>query len=126
MTLIDRLKTAPRHDGIVATVAVITGVCGVLAVIPAPPALRVLPILVFMLGGAGSAVMCWIDLPAAVTTAAVLGISIASMMALAVAMAWLEFWHPVWSCLILALIVTASGTLRLQAIRRPSAAGRPW
>lgn len=127
MTLIHRLRTTSGHDELVAMVAVMAGICGALSAVPAPSSLRVLPILVFMLVGAGSAVMCWIDLPPAVTVAAVVGISIASMMAIAVTMAWLEFWHPKWSCLILAGLVAASGAARLLTLHRSMPVGRrPW
>ena len=113
------------RDERIAATAVGAAACGALATVPAPPAVRAVLLLVFVLSGVGSAVMCWVDLPAAVTVAAVVGISIASLMAVAVAMAWLQFYHPVPSCLLIAAGVAASGLLRLHTLRTPGA-DRPW
>lgn len=112
-----RLETIlSSRDQSVAAATVAAGACGALASAPLPPALRVLPLLVFMLTGVGCAVMCWIDMPTAPTVAAVVGISLAAMMAVAVTMAWMQFWHPVPSCLILASLTTASGLIRLRTL----------
>jgi hypothetical protein len=117
MTLMQVLRTFSIRDEKVAALAVVAAVCGALAAVPVPSGMRALPLLVFVLAGPGCAVMCWVDLPPAVTTAAVVGISIAALMAVAVVMAWLQFWHPVASCLIFAAVVAASGLIRLWTLR---------
>ena len=116
MMVIDRLRTVSGRDEVIAMVAVCAGVCGAMAVLP-----------VFMLVGVGGAVMCWVDFPPAPTIAAVLGISIASMMAFSVVMAWLQFWHPLLFVLGIGGVVTASGLLRLRALGHPIVGGgRSW
>ncbi|MGE2731545.1 hypothetical protein ACQI4F_18875 [Mycolicibacterium vaccae] len=103
-----------------AATAVGAAMCGALATVPVQSPLRAVLLLVFVLAGVGSAVMCWMDYPVAVTVAAIVGISVASLMAVAVAMAWLQFFHPVPSCLLIAALVAASGLFRLHTLRVPT------
>lgn len=127
MMVIDRLRTVSGRDEVIAMVAVCAGVCGGMAVLPVPPVLRAVPLIAFMLVGVGSAVMCWVDMPPAPSIAAVLGVSIASMMAFSVVMAWLQFWHPLLFVLGIGGIVTGSGLLRLRALGHPIVGGsRSW
>lgn len=125
MIVIRWLRALSSRDEKVAAMAVAAAACGALAAVPMPAPLRGLALLAFLLAGVGSAVMCWIDLPVAATMAAVVGISIASLMAVAVAMAWLQFWHPVPSCLLIAVLVAASGFARLRTLRGPIAEADP-
>ena len=85
---------------------------------PFSPAIQSLLLMVFVLTGVGSAAMCWVDLPPAVTVAAVVGISMASVVALSTAMLWLGVWHPIPSCLLLSALVAVSGFARLRALRK--------
>lgn len=127
MLVIDWLRTLSRREQKVAAVAMIAAVCGALAAIPVPSPWRAVPLLIFLLVGPGSAVMCWVDLPPAPTIAATVGISLAAFMAVAVAMAWLQFWHPVPGCLLIAAIVAASGLSRLRTSPGSLAeASRSW
>jgi hypothetical protein len=74
--------------------------------------------MVFVLTGVGSAGMCWVDLPPAVTVAAVVGISVTYVVALATAMTWLDVWYPIPSCLISSVLVAASGLARLRTLQK--------
>lgn len=119
------LRTLSSRDERVATVSLAAAACGALATVPVSTPLRGVVLLAFVLTGVGSAVMCWIDLPAAVTMAAVVGISIAALTAVAVVMAWLEFWYPVPSCLIVAALAALSGAIRLRTLRDPATEADP-
>ncbi len=103
-----------------ANTAVVAGVCGALSTIPIAPVLQALLLLVLVLVGVGSAVMCWVDLPPAPMVAAVLGISVTSVICLAVAMAWMDIWYPVPACLLFSAGVACSGYLRRRSLRRLS------
>lgn len=121
-------RTAMRQQPCaVAIVAIIAGVCGVLSTVPVLFGLQAVLLVAFMLAGPGSAVMCRVDLPPAVTVAAVLGISVTSVFSLSVVMAWLGVWYPTWSCVLMSLLVMVSGGGRLRTLRTSMAkAGRPW
>lgn len=122
-----RSTTPAEQADVVAKVAIVTGTFGILSTVPLWPPLQGLLLLVFLLAGTGSAAMCWSALPPAVTVAAVVGLSVASVLLVAVAMAWVPFWGPVPSCLLLSAAVITSGFVRLRALRRPTPEGSmPW
>ncbi|CAN3129387.1 hypothetical protein ACNUDN_15785 [Mycobacterium sp. smrl_JER01] len=116
MMAVGRLRPVALRARAVAVTAAISGGCGLLSVVPVLPALQAVLLLVFILSGVGSAVMCWVELPPAATIAAVVGLSIAAMMAVAVTMAWLQVWYPVPSCLVIGALVSASGAARLRLL----------
>jgi CHASE2 domain-containing sensor protein len=105
---------------LVAKTAVVAGICGILSTVPVAPVLQALCLLLLVLTGVGSAVMCWVDLPPAPLFAALVGISITSAMSLAVVMAWVGIWYPVVSCLLLSAGVLCSGCFRVRSLRRTS------
>jgi CHASE2 domain-containing sensor protein len=122
-----RFFASPVQADVVAKSALACGACGLLSTVPVSSALQGVLLLVFMLAGPGSAAMCWVDLPPAVTVAAVIGVSVATVFALSVAMAWLGWWLPVPSCLLLSVLAITSGLLRLRALRRTATGSRrPW
>jgi CHASE2 domain-containing sensor protein len=112
-----RSTTALRQAEIVAKSAIIAGFCGALSTVPFSSTLQALLLLVLVLVGAGSAAMCWVDLPPAVTVAAVLGISMVLMLSLSVIMAWLGVWYPIPSCLLLSTVIVLCGYARLRTLR---------
>jgi CHASE2 domain-containing sensor protein len=112
---------ALRQAEIVAKAAIIAGFCGAISTVPFSSTLQALLLLVLVLVGAGSAAMCWVDLPPAVTVAAVVGISVISVMSLAVVMAWLGVWYPIPSCLIVSIVVVTCGFVRLKKLQSPMA-----
>ncbi|MCI4674458.1 hypothetical protein [Candidatus Mycolicibacterium alkanivorans] len=119
--------TPGEHADAVAKVAIYAAACGILSTVPVWPPLQALLLLVFLLTGPGSALMCWAALPPAVTVAAVVGLSVSSVLATAVAMAWVPFWGPVPSCLVLSAAVITSGLVRLRALRKPvTESATPW
>lgn len=124
MNVARRFTTVSSQAEVVAKSALVAGVCGVLSTVPISPPLQALLLLVFVLAGPGSAVMCWIDFPPAVTVAAVVGISVASVLALAVATAWLAVWLPIPSCLLLSAVAMTSGFARLRTSMQESS--RRW
>jgi CHASE2 domain-containing sensor protein len=112
-----RSTAALRQAEIVAKSAIIAGFCGALSTVPFSSTVQALLLLVLVLAGAGSAAMCWVDLPPAVTVAAVVGISVISVMSLASAMAWLGVWYPIPSCLLVCLVVVTCGVARLKKLQ---------
>jgi hypothetical protein len=108
---------------LVADAAIAAGAMGLLSTMPVWPPLQAVLLLVFTLTGPGSAGMCWAALPPAVTVAAVVGLSVAAVLGASVAMAWVPFWGPIPSCLLLSSAVVLSGVLRLRALRKPSPEG---
>jgi hypothetical protein len=104
---------------VVAKVAIFAGACGILSTVPVWPPLQGLLLLVFLLAGPGCGAMCWAALPPAVTVAAVVGLSVAAVLAMAMSMAWVPFWGPIPSCLVLSAVVITSGLLRLRVLRKP-------
>lgn len=119
--------TASGQAEVVAKAAVVTGVCGVLSTVPVWSPLQALSLLVFMLAGPGSAAMCWVDIAPAATVAAVVGISIASVLGFAAALAWLGMWLPVPSCLLVSAVVVSCGFARLRSLRRSmTESSRSW
>ena len=114
---------APIASPILALLAVFAGGAGALAtVLPTSVLLRSILLTVFVFIGAGSAILCWFELPVGVSIAGVMGLSLASVVAAATSMVWLGFWHPVPSCLALSLIVASSGLVRLWTLMGESRA----
>lgn len=126
MTIFMRQSTLTGRHLLVARAAVVAAVCGAASAVPVPSEIRALPLLVFVIVGPGSAVMSWLDFPGGATMAGIVGISTTSMMALAAAMAWLQFWHPGPSCLVLAAVVAASGIARIRALQKQSETSGTW
>ncbi|OAN36802.1 hypothetical protein [Mycolicibacterium iranicum] len=125
MTVVKRLlELSGRHEW-VAALGVIAALCGALATVPVQTPLRAVLLLGFLLVGPGAAVMCWIYMPASATIAAVVGISIASVAALSVTMAWLRFWHPVPLTLTLSAAVAAGCLIRLRGLHNTASTGDP-
>ena len=121
MTENSHRTTATRQAEIVAKLAIAAGVCGALSTVPFSSTVQSLLLLVLALVGAGSAAMCWVDLPPAVIVAAVLGISIISVLSLSVVMAWLGMWNAIPSCLLLSAVVVVCGYARLRTLRTSTA-----
>lgn len=103
-----------------AQLAVLAGASGALSSIPTAPVFQAVLLVVFSVAGIGSAALCWLDLPAPAAIAGVIGLSIAGVIALATSMAWLRFWAPTPSCVVISLLVAAAGLLRLWHLRKDS------
>jgi hypothetical protein len=115
----------PSQPRVLAYVGVIAGLSGVLSAIPGLPVLQSLLMLILLVAGAGSAALCWLELPAGAAVAGVIGLSIAGVIALATSLAWLRTWYPVPSCLLLSLTVAVIGLMRLWTLRGTSARAEP-
>src|SRR5262249_43059568 len=98
---------------------------GLLSTVPSWPAVQAVLLTILVLTGAGSAVMCWVRLPPAAAVAAVVGVSVAAVVALATSLIWLGLWHPAVSCAALSIVVFASGLCRLQRVGREGDGGNP-
>lgn len=109
---------------ILAILAVAAGLCGVAATIPVHPVLQAVLLLVLLVAGAGSAVMSWVEVPAAAAVAGVIGLSVAAVVGTSTALAWLHLWQPTTSCLALSIAVLIGGALRIALLRRTRTA--PW
>ena len=119
--------TDPKKALVLGKIAIAVGTCGILSTVPIWSPLQALLLLVFLLTGMGSAAMCWVALPPAVTVAAVVGLSVASVLAVAVIMAWVPFWGPIPSCLLLSAVAISSGFTRLWVSRKPvRKSAIPW
>ncbi len=114
MAGVQRLQALSGRDESVAALGLIAACCGALAAIPVHTPLRGALLLPFLLVGPGAAVMCRIDMPTAPTVAAIIGVSISAVTAVAVAMAWLRVWQPVAACLLLAAAIAGSCLFRLR------------
>ena len=114
-------SAALRQAEIVAKSAIVAGLCGALSTVPVSSPVRALLLLVLVLVGVGSAAMCWVDLPPAITAAAVVGFSVTAVMSLAVVMAWLGVWYPTPSCLLVSIVVVICGFARLKKLQTPTA-----
>ena len=104
-----------RFLGILAIVA---GLCGLGSTLPIGPAGRAILLLVLLVSGDGSAVICWLDLPGAAAAAGVVGGSIAAVIGTSTALAWLHWWQPTVSCLVLSSAVLVSGLARVATLGR--------
>jgi hypothetical protein len=113
---VSEVKAQPG-PGLLARLAVIAGASGTLSAIPFSSALQSVLLMVLLIAGVGSAVLCWSDLPRGAAVAGVIGLSISAVIALATLMVWLQIWYPVPSCLVLALVVASSGLIRLWTLQ---------
>jgi hypothetical protein len=107
-------QLAPR---VLAQLAVMAGVSGALSAIPFSSVLQSILLMVLLIAGVGSAVLCWLGLPSGAAVAGVIGLSVAAVIALATSMAWLRIWYPVPSCLVLSFMVASIGLIRLWTLR---------
>jgi hypothetical protein len=114
---------AHRAPRVLGQSAVIAGVSGALSVIPFSSVLQSVLLVVLLIVGVGSAVLCWLELPSGAAVAGVIGLSVATVIALATSMVWLRVWYPVPSCVVLSLIVASVGFIRLWTLRELG--GRP-
>ncbi len=117
-TFVVRRALAPASQArLLATLAVIAGLSGMLSMLPVPAPARAVLLLILMLTGAGSALLCWVSLSGAAAVAGVLGVSVATVIALSCSQLWLNLWHPVLSCVMLSVGVLATGLVRLRTLR---------
>lgn len=117
-TFLVRRPLAPTSQAqLLATLAVIAGLSGVLSTLPLPAPARAILLTILLLTGAGSALLCWLSLSGPAAVAGVLGVSVATVVALTCSQLWLNLWYPVLSCLILSVGVLATGLVRLRALR---------
>lgn len=94
--------------------SVFAGVAGIAATVPGAPMMQSLALLVLLVWGGGSAVLCWFDLPDGASVAGVIGLSIASVVGMTALMARWDAWHPTLGCLCLSIVVITSGVVRLS------------
>ncbi|MCV7431880.1 hypothetical protein [Mycolicibacterium bacteremicum] len=113
--------TAAGQQRTLAVLAVVAGACGIASTIPFHAASQAVLLLALTVAGAGSAVMCWTDLPAAAAVAGTIGVSVAAVVATSTAAAWLHMWEPTMSCLLLSSAVAVTGAVRIQILRRERA-----
>jgi hypothetical protein len=116
-TLLVRRPFAPTSQArVLARLAVIAGLSGMLSTLPVPAPARAVLLTILVLTGAGSALVCWLSLSGPTAVAGVLGVSVATVIALTCSQLWLNLWHPVVSCLLLSVGVLATGLVRLRAL----------
>ena len=114
------IQNSAHQPRTLAQLAVLAGTSGGLSAIPTTPVLQALLLVVFSVAGIGSAALCWLDLPAPAVIAGVIGLSVAGVIALATSMAWLKFWAPTASCVVITLLVATIGLLRWWQLRKVS------
>ena len=108
-----RVRAAPAQQRWLAQLAVLAGAAGALSTVPMGAALQSMLLLVLLFTGAGSAAMCWVEVPAGAAIAGVIGLSIGAVIVTATTLAWLRVWYPIPSCLALSAIVAVVGLTRL-------------
>ena len=81
------------------------------------PALRSFLLLLFVLAGVGSAILCWFELPIGAALAGIIGLSLGATIAIGTSSVWLHAWYPAASCLAVSLIVLSTGLIRLWMLR---------
>lgn len=101
-----------------AVVAVVAGVCGAASTVPVGATVQAVLLLVLLVCGAGSAVMSWTDVPPAAAVAGVIGLSVAAVVGTSTALAWLHWWQPTLSCLVLSAAVVVTGAVRVVLLHR--------
>lgn len=111
---------------VLGIIALAAGMCGLGSTLPIGSVGRAILLLVLLVSGAGSAVMCWLEVPVAAAAAGVIGVSIAAVVGTSTALAWLHWWQPTASCVALSVVVAASGTARLVTLSRSRAEAPPW
>jgi len=116
--------TQQRTLGVVAVVA---GACGAASTVPVGAAVQAVLLLILLVCGAGSAVMCWVDVPPGAAVAGVIGLSVAAVVGTSTALAWLHWWQPTVSCLVLSTAVVVGGAVRVVSLhRRRTQAAPSW
>ena len=115
--LVRRPLTPTSQARVLANLAVIAGLAGMLSTLPVSAPARMVLLTTLMLTGAGSALLCWVSLSGSAAVAGVIGLSLATVIALACSLLWLNLWQPVLSCLILSVGVLAIGLVRLWTLR---------
>jgi hypothetical protein len=117
-TFLVRRPFAPTSQArVLAKLAVIAGLSGMLSTLPVSAPARAALLTILMLTGAGSALLCWLSLSGSAAVAGVLGVSVATVIALTSSQLWLNLWHPVLSCLALSVGVLTTGLARLRTLR---------
>ncbi|HEY9264831.1 MAG TPA: hypothetical protein VIQ11_09525, partial [Mycobacterium sp.] len=122
-TSVELGDVSPR---LLARAAVLAGAAGVLSAVPFSAGLQAILLVVFATAGAGSAVMCWLSLPAGTTIAGSIGLSVAAVTGVSTQMVSQGFWRPVESCLALSATVIAVGLIRLWTLRSDDAESVTW
>ncbi|CAN5340294.1 hypothetical protein BH09ACT7_BH09ACT7_06190 [soil metagenome] len=133
--LLDTLEALPRsvreyaassQARVLAYTSLVAALSGILATIPSLPVVQSLFMLVLLLCGAGSAVLCWVELPTGASLAGVIGLSLAAVIALTTLLVRWNVWHPELSCVILSLAIASSGLARLWTLKEcPTVAAVP-
>lgn len=103
---------------VLAYLAVAAGVAGVLSTLPLGALTRALLLLMFLVSGVGSAVLCWVKLPLGAVTAGVVGLSIGGMILVSTTSVWLRWWHPTTICLTVSALVAVGGAARLRTAQQ--------
>ncbi len=111
------VRVATAQQRWLAQLAVLAGTAGALSTFPMGTAIQSTLLSVLLFTGAGSAAMCWVEVPAGAAIAGVIGVSISAVIVTATAMAWLRVWYPIPSCLALSAIVAVVGLMRLLLTR---------
>ena len=116
-TFLVRRPFAPTSQArVLAKLAVFAGLSGMLSTLPVYAPARVVLLTILVLTGAGSALLCWLGLSGPAAVAGVLGVSVATVIALTCSQLWLNLWNPVVSALLLSVGVLTTGWVRLRAL----------
>lgn len=115
--LMIRRPVAPISQSLVlAVLAVTAGLAGILSTLPLFTPVRVVMLTILVLTGAGSALLCWLSLSDSAAVAGVIGVSVATVIAVSSSLLWLNLWYPVPGCLMLSVGVLVVGSVRLWAL----------
>jgi small basic protein len=109
----ERVRESLSQQQVLAVGAVASAALGALSTAPIGTWARAVFLMVFVAVGVGSAVMCWLDVPAPAAIAGVVGLSVGGVMALSTSLAWLGGFRPAVSCWVLAAVVAMSGGARV-------------
>jgi hypothetical protein len=110
-----RSKTAYQARTL-AAVSVFAGGSGLAALAPGAPLMQSIALLVLLVMGGGSAILCWVELPTGASVAGVIGLSIASVVGMTTLLARWDEWHPKAACLALSIVVVISGLVRMRSL----------
>jgi hypothetical protein len=123
-----RVESVPMwHLRILAKASVLAGFAGMAASIPGSPVVQSVLLLIVLTFGAGSAILCWVEIPATAACAGVIGLSLAAVVIGTTALARWDFWYPTASCMILSTGLACCGFLRLWNLRgRPGSLSIRW
>ena len=109
--------TPTSQARVLARLAIIAGIAGILSTVPMWPPAQMVLLTTLLLTGAGSALLCWVNLSGSGTVAGIIGVSVATVIALACSLLWSKLWYPVPSCVLLSLGVLVIGSARLWTLR---------